>query len=120
AGRILIDKELIDYTATDATHFLLAERGQAGTLAVPNVTGTAVGQYQCNLTSTGGAPKIIYSSGEPGGKRILNEVIQLEEGWTIGNASSGTLSFMRWNRPTELTWNNAPISGSFNLNGISM
>lgn len=119
SGRIMIDQELMDYTATDATHFLFVERGQAGTTAAPHATGTSVGQYQCSLTSTGGDPKITYASGEPGGKRILNEMIQLEEGWAVGNAS-GTLTFMRWNRPTEGIWNNASVSGSFNINSISM
>jgi hypothetical protein len=53
-GRIMIDRELIDYTGTTANSFTGALRGRDGTLATLHVAGTRVGQSQCTVTSTGG------------------------------------------------------------------
>jgi hypothetical protein len=120
SGRIVIDQESINYTSVDATHFLFAQRGVDGTTAATHVTATPIGQYQCGLLSTGGAPTLTYSSGAPGGKHILNEAIQLQEGWTVGNTTGSAFSLMRWNRPTEVIWNNASTAGTASLNGLSM
>lgn len=121
SGRIMIDQELVNYTSTDATHFLAVQRGIDGTTATTHVTGTAIGQYQCALVSSGGAPTLTFASpGSPGGKRILNEAIQLQEGWAVGLTSGGNFTIARWNRPTERIWNNFAAVGSFTLNGVSM
>ena len=121
-GRIMIDRELINYSGTDATHFLYAQRGVDSTTATTHTTGTSIGQYQCSLTSLGGVPALTVSSpGNPGGKRIVNENVQLEEAWAVGNSSGATLTFARWNRPTEVVWNNASVAATaFNLRSISM
>lgn len=120
SGRIIIDQELVNYAGKDATNFLFVQRGVDGTAATSHVTNAPVGQYQCGLISTGGIPTLTFTSGAPGGKRILNEAIQLQEAWAVGNQASGSFTLMRWNRPTEMSWNNSSSAGSFNLNSVSM
>ncbi len=116
SGRILVDREAINYASTDATHFYGAIRGADSTTAVSHVTATPVSQYQCDLSSSGGIPNLT----SPTNKRITEENIELQEGWTTGNNGGGQYTFGRWNYPTELTWNNGGTTGAFNLNGVSI
>jgi Tfp pilus assembly protein PilX len=100
SGRIMIDSELINYTAIDATNFLNATRGVDSTTATTHATGAGVGQYQCKLTSNGGVPTLSPTNpGDPGGIRQVNEYIQLQEAWTAG-ATSNTFRF------NEAAWSN--------------
>ncbi len=118
-GRIMLDRELINYTAVDATHFLNATRGVDSSTAVAHASGTAVGQYQCNLSSSGGVPTLtLPNPGDPGGIRQLTENIQLQEAWTVGNAPSSNPVIARFN---EATWSNFSNSlPSSALNSIVM
>lgn len=124
AGRIMIDRELINYTAVNSTNFLNATRGVDSSTAATHASGTAVGQYQCNLTSSGGAPTLTPANpGDPGGARTLNEAVQLQEAWAVGNKpAASTFTFIHWNNPTEVAWTNASVASasSVNLNSISM
>lgn len=124
SGRIMVDRELINYTAVDATDFLNATRGVDGSTAVIHALATPVGQYQCNLSATGGVPTITPANpGDPGGIRKLNENIQLQDSWAVGNKpGTNNFTFIRWNNPTELAWNNASVASAsaVNLNSISM
>jgi Tfp pilus assembly protein PilX len=124
SGRIMIDRELINYTATNSTNFLNATRGVDNTTATTHVSGTTVGQYQCQLSASGGSPTLTPANpGDPGGIRILTEVIQLQEAWVAGNKpGANNFTFIHWNNPTEVAWSNASFASasSVNLNGISM
>lgn len=123
SGRIMIDREFINYTATNSTNFLNATRGIDSTTAASHTSNTAVGQYQCQLTATGGSPTISYTNpGDPGGVRIINETVQLQEAWAVGNTPSLNFNFAHFNNPTELTWTNAPVTSlsAININSISM
>lgn len=120
SGRIMVDQEIINYAAINSTNFLFVQRGIDGTTATTHVTGTPVAQFQCQLLSSGGIPGLTFSSGAPGGKRVLNEAVQLQEAWAVGNTTGGNFSLMRWNRPTEIVWNNGSSAGAFSLNGVSM
>ena len=53
SGRIMIDREVIEYTFLTATTFEGCKRGVAGTTAASHASGTRVGQKQCVITSTG-------------------------------------------------------------------
>ncbi len=87
-GRILIDTEAIDYSATSnvaatcgtAPCFTGAQRGMAGTAATAHATGTRVGQYQCDVQSLGGVPTLAGAQGE----RLLAQGTQLHEAWAVG------------------------------------
>src|SRR4030067_348220 len=87
-GRIMIDRELIDYTGTTANSFTGALRGRDGTTAVSHANGTRVGQDQCTVSSTGG----IYNLTTPNARRQVREGIQLQEGWAVGD----TGVILRW------------------------
>jgi hypothetical protein len=119
-GRIMIDRELIDYTGTTANSFTGALRGRDGTLATLHVAGTRVGQSQCTVTSTGGVTDLTTAAR---GRRVERAGIQLQEAWAIGNRNGNNLTLTRWNRPTEVQWNASLFNAGANrenLNDVSM
>ncbi len=105
-GRIMIDREAIDYTGTTANSFTGALRGRDGTLAASHVAGTRVGQSQCMVTSTGGVTDLTTAAR---GRRVERAGIQLQEAWAVGD--NGVI--LRWN---GLNWvlfatTNTPLRG---------
>jgi type II secretory pathway pseudopilin PulG len=124
SGRIMVDRELINYTAVNSTQFLNATRGVDGSTAIAHAAATAVGQYQCAFSATGGVPAITpVSAGSPGGVRKLNENIQLQEAWVVGDKPvSSQFTFAQWNNPTELAWNTTSFASAsaVNLKSITM
>lgn len=118
-GRIMVDRELINYTYIDATHFNGIERAVDGSTLAAHANGAPVAQFQCNLTSTGGSPTLTPTNpGDPGGVRKISQNIQLQEAWTVGafNTTNPNLGNYR-----ETVW--AYFTNSFassNLNSISM
>lgn len=123
SGRIMIDKEMINYASVDATHFLGVSRGMDGTLAASHTSGTLIGQYQCNLTAQGGVPSLTPPANNVGGKSNLTEAIQLEDGFAAGNTLAGSnWNIAHWNYPTEKTWTQQTpaIASPQNLSSVSM
>lgn len=123
SGRIMIDQEIMNYAGKDATHFLFVQRGMDNTLASSHASTTPVGQYQCQLTSTGGLPGLTFTSGAAGGKRILKEAIQLQEGWVAGSKLTGPAwNVAHWNTPTEKQWTQQTIAiaSPQNLTAVSI
>lgn len=116
AGRIMIDTELINYSSKDSTHFLGVTRGADGTTATTHTSGTAVGQYQCNLTSNGGIPSIA----SPVNKRVITQDVQLEDAWIGGTVNGGNYQFAHWNYPTGLAWTSVTSAGNRDIQDISM
>ena len=128
SGRIMIDRELIDYSGTSnvgavcgtAPCFVGARRGTAGTGAVLHATGTRVGQFQCNIQSRGGVPDLA----SPRAARILSQGTQLNEVWAVGR-DAGTTATSPWIVRFQQTgpWstiNNSSINITANLNSLSM
>lgn len=124
SGRIMIDRELINYIGISGNNFIGVMRNVDGTSAAAHDTGTQVGQYQCNLTSQGGVPTLTApaNAGNPYGKRVLKEGMQLQEAWAAGNLNTGKFTVLRWNRPTEVQWIDASVTSKDreHLNSISM
>jgi hypothetical protein len=125
AGRVLIGGEAIDYSevATDdatcggagrAPCLVGAARGRDGTTAAAHAAGSPVGQFQCDLESEGDVPDPANARG----KRILNQGVQLQEGWAVGE--NGTI--LRWAAgPAGIpAWTAAASPVNTDLNGISM
>jgi Tfp pilus assembly protein PilX len=83
SGRIMIDRELIDYSGLSGNSFTGVVRGADGTSLAAHANGTAVGQYQCTVNSTGGVPDLAA----PGAERQVAEGVQLQEGWTGGGGA---------------------------------
>src|SRR3990167_3339489 len=110
SGRIMIDRELINYIGKSGNTLLNARRGADNTIATAHLNNTAVAQYQCTLTSKAGVPTLNPSGDTTGGMRTLQAVIQLAEGWAVGNNTGLTQNFMHWNRPNELQWTDAGVN----------
>lgn len=91
-GRVLIDRETIDYSGVSSDTAVCggaaltpcltgAQRGRDGTVAATHASGTRVGQFQCNLQSQGGVPDMAGASS----KRTLRTGVQIQEAWAVGN-----------------------------------
>lgn len=117
SGRIMIDKELINYSSVDATTFLGVTRGVDGSIAASHASGAFVGQYQCALSSVGGIP----SAATPTNQRTVSEAIQLQEAWAVGNSSSSNFRIARWNATTaENAWSDKSLASGSNANLMSV
>jgi len=127
SGRIMIDRELIDYSATSnvaatcgtAPCFVGARRGVAGTTAAAHATGTRVGQFECDVQSIGGVPDLTA----PTATRILSQSTQLQEAWSVGAFGGAAAERPFIARFQQTSWNNYNSSAmniSLQLNGISM
>jgi Tfp pilus assembly protein PilX len=122
SGRIMIDRELIDYsgiTPGTSTAFTNAVRGRDGTIASAHANGTSVGQDQCTITSTGGVPTIAA----PAAQRQVTEGIQLQEGWVVGAPGAVAAQRPLFLRFPQTTWNiydSTALNINAQLNSISM
>jgi hypothetical protein len=128
-GRIMIDREMIDYAATSTSNavcgtqpcFVVARRGAEGTTAATHASATRVGAYQCETQIAGGVPDL---SGAPtSARRTLTQATQLPEVWLGGTqAVAGT---MLMNRFQETAWSDfntglAITHAAPGINSISM
>ncbi len=127
SGRIMIDRELIDYSGTSnvaatcgtAPCFVGARRGTAGTTAVTHLTGTRVGQFECDIQSTGAVPDLA----NPRATRILSQGTQLHEGWTAGVAVAVAGQRPWFSRMQQNVWSDidtSPLAAQLQVNSISM
>lgn len=119
SGKIIIDREAIDYAAISGNSFIGVTRGVSGTIAASHASGAGIGQYLCSIDSQAGIPNLTSASY----KRELIWNVQLEEGWAVGIALNGsTWNFVEWNSPTELTWTqqSPAIASPKQLNAVSM
>lgn len=118
SGRVLIDREAIDYAAVSGNTLIGVTRGTAGTLASSHANATRVGQYQCSFTSSVGIPNLTTLTYQ----RQLQTNVELQYGVAVGNTSGGNWAFIHWNRPTEASWNSFLTSAGTEtaLNAVSM
>ncbi len=118
-GRIMIDRELIDYADISGNSFIGVTRGAGDSIATNHTSGTSVGQYECSLTSQAA----ISTIASPSYQRELQWGVQLQNGWVAANVSSKNFELEQWNHSTEMAWNAFALNSStfaVNLNGISM
>ncbi len=113
-GRILIDKEAINYSAKSGNTLIGLTRGVNNTLASSHASGAYISQYQCALDSIGGVPTITTGLA----KRELQINVQLPEMWAVGNTASNSFILTHWNRPTELQWTSASIVDATNNSNV--
>lgn len=107
-GRIMIDRELVDYAATSTSSavcgtqpcFVVSRRGADGTTAVSHAIATRVGEYQCEVQVAGGVPDL--SGGPTSARRTLTQSTQLGEVWVAGTQTVGGTILM--NRFQETAW----------------
>ena len=117
-GRIMIDREFIDYTKSDLENFLEVKRGVDGSIARSHSINTPVAQFTCIMNSIGGMPQIDISDPNSLGSRYkVRQSIQLQAAFAVSDANTPLLG---WNFPFETTWSNFSSPTTANLNGISM
>ncbi len=87
-GRIMIDREVIEYTSLTVNSFEGCKRGVAGTTAVSHASGTRVGQKQCLITSTGS----ISTNPLATVQRQVSTVTELQNGWIAGGGGAENLN----------------------------
>ena len=118
SGKLLLDREAIDYAAISGNSFIGVQRGVSGTNAANHAAGASVGQYLCSIDIKSGIPNLTT----PNYQRELQWNVTLQDGWVVGNSSGGNFRLSHWNYPSELNWTAVSISNSNsdNLNGISM
>lgn len=132
-GRLMIDRESFDYESTGAVAadcgggaapcLRNVTRARDQTIAAAHAAGTRIGQFQCNVRSTGSVP----TAAAPQGQRILHAGVQMQEGWIVGDspnpgdATTGRAIVLRWN---GFTWSNVsaglPARANQNLLGVSV
>src|SRR3989344_3652762 len=143
-GRVLIDREAIDYSgvssdttvcagAASTPCLIGAQRGRDGTVAAAHANAARVGQFQCDLQSQGGVPDLAGSSR----KRTLRTGVQIQEAWAVGNlggtatnenlnaihcvttsdcwAVADNGALVHWN---GTSWSQDPFVAAENLNGV--
>ncbi|OGT45844.1 MAG: hypothetical protein A3E83_00510 [Gammaproteobacteria bacterium RIFCSPHIGHO2_12_FULL_41_20] len=118
-GRIMIDRELMDYASISGNSFIEVTRGTGGTTAASHANSTSISQYQCSFNIQSGIPNLT----SPVAQRNIQTNVQLQEGWTVGNRSGNNFVLSRWNRPTEIAWTNVTVAGgndASNLNSVNM
>ncbi|HET9123117.1 MAG TPA: hypothetical protein VFN52_06440, partial [Acidiferrobacteraceae bacterium] len=127
AGRVLIDREAIDYSqiGTSGTQcggtapcLLGVQRGVDGTAAVSHLAGTPVAQAQCSVQAVGRVP----GAANADGVRTLGAGVALQQAWMVGSQGSS------WAQGTQvstvLEWLGAPPGGAVvpptgnNLNSV--
>lgn len=102
-GRVMIDREAIEYAAKSGNTLVGVTRGADQTQASAHANATTVSQFQCNIASTGAVPTI--ASGKY--QRDLSMGVQLQDGWIVGNRNGNDYRIYRWNGGTELSWTNS-------------
>lgn len=83
AGTVLIDSELMNYTAVSGNSLTGVSRGIGGTTAAAHVISSQVSQNQCVLVSTGGVPNLT----SPVARRVL-QVTLIASSFSPGQNSS--------------------------------
>ncbi len=118
SGRLIIEREVINYGAISGNSFVSVVRGANSSVATPHASGAYASQLQCMVDVKAGIPSLAAATYQ----REINQGIPLQEGWAVGSLSGANFVFTRWNRPTEIQWNSVSLSSASaeNLNGISM
>ena len=114
SGRVMIDREAIDYAAISGNTLIGLTRAAGGTTVSSHASGASVGQYQCSVDVLAGIPSVA----SPTYQRELQWNVGLQDGWTVGNVGGSNFTFSRWNRPTELAFNSANVAGGSSATGL--
>ncbi|MDR3492172.1 MAG: hypothetical protein P4M12_09065 [Gammaproteobacteria bacterium] len=118
-GRIMIDRESINYTGKTATTFIGLGRGAGLSLPSSHANGAQISQLQCTIDVNAGLPTLAAAKYQ----RELEESIQLQEAWAAGVGITTTSQFSRWNQPAEKTWTHSTLGGGTSvatINGVSV
>lgn len=112
AGRLMVDREIMDYAGLTPTAFTGVARGVAGTAAAAHADVARVGQYQCNVSVQGAVPGFTA----PRGLRTLTVAGQSQEGWAVG--AGGVI--LRFNAPADAPADGVPRWTVFQTTAIPL
>ncbi|HVE44664.1 MAG TPA: hypothetical protein VNC84_05965 [Gammaproteobacteria bacterium] len=118
-GKVMVDKETINYAAISGNSLIGVTRGASGSIASAHASGASVGQYTCLLDAQAGIPSI----SAPSYQREIRGSVQLQNGWAVANNSGSSFNLTQWNRGTEKSWTAATVSSSTTagiLHSVSM
>jgi Tfp pilus assembly protein PilX len=113
-GRVQIDNEIINYQGISGNLLTGLLRGKSYTVASSHTSGTYVSQYQCLLDSQGGIPTLV----SPVATQEVQQGIQLQDAWAVGNRTGNNFVLSRWNNPTELIWASGSYTDAANRNDL--
>jgi len=113
-GRIVVDREQIDYAGISGNTFVGLMRGVNDTLASSHIAGAGVAQYQCSIKVDAGYPSIAA----PDYKRTLQASVQLPDGFVVGAEGSNQFTFSRINYPTEFAFTFLPLAAGANASNL--
>ena len=130
SGRAIIGGEVIHYSGVGSGSLTCGEalshclygltRGISGSIATHHPSGTIVSQYECHLQSSGGVPNL----SAPQGKRVLEQIVEMNEAWAVGFEGGNYYAFVRYNGPQQnRAWENHLVPDSTHrarLYGVSM
>lgn len=120
-GRIMLDREAIDYADISGNSFIGVTRGADGTRASSHTSTAKASQYQCSLNVSAAIPTIA----SPSFQRQLQWGVQLQDGYAVGARNGNNYTIYQWNGETELSWaddsfSSGGSSARANLNDFSM
>jgi|GEM_PF-7084294 len=116
AGRIIIDREFIDYSRNDTASNTLYGliRGADSTYGQAHSSGAIVSQYQCMLNAAGNSSEAAVQ---------LRQGAQMPIAWIVGDAKSDTeLSVYRWNQPQNSLYDGSggSTTSAYDINAVSL
>lgn len=109
-GRIVIDREYIDYAGISGNNLVDLTRGADGTRAATHLINVGVGQYQCSVNISSGVPNISNAKYE----RKLSAALQLQEGWLVGSSIGPDFGIYQLTEATGLYWVSQLLNLGFN------
>lgn len=118
AGRVVIDREAIDYNGISGNVLTGVQRGVGNSMPSFHAQGAAVAQYQCNLSVQAGIPSL----DAPRAQRQIRWAVPLQGAWAAGNSTGNSNTGANWNLSQELDWSGyayQPLAEA-NLKGVSM
>jgi hypothetical protein len=115
-GRVMIDREAIDYLALSGNTLINVTRGAANTVASAHLNGITVTQYQCAVQSEAGIPSVA----SPTYLKTLQTAVQLEDGWAVGNSNGNNYTLQNWNRLTAGAWTSQALASGGTSSNANM
>lgn len=119
SGKIMVDREAMDYGGISGNSFVGVTRGVSGTTASVHANAAPVSQFVCSIAVSAGIPNLT----SPQYQRKLQWSVYQDEAWAVGVRLSGSSwNIIHWNYPTAMTWSQQSSSAASpqQLNDISI
>lgn len=91
-GRVMIDREIIDYKQKNGNTLTELTRGVNGTLISSHISGAVASQHLCGMQGIGQFP-----SGAPASQRAMEQNLPLSMAYAVGD----NMTFLQFNHPID-------------------